>query len=108
MKRDLWLLGIGLGLMGYPLSAQYVHIIQEGDTVTKPTHLIQLVYEEDEADWVVAITVDVQEAERQEGFWFLTSNPKRADFIVKLVREPIQADKKVYLTEREWRIRVDY
>ncbi len=61
-KVKTYLFLAGLGLISSNTNAQYVYIIHPDDTVTKPTHIIDLVYEMGEADWVVAPTVDRQEA----------------------------------------------
>jgi hypothetical protein len=107
-KVKTYLFLAGLGLISSNTNAQYVYIIHPDDTVTKPTHIIDLVYEMGEADWIVAITVDRQEAERQEGMWFFVQDPSKADFLIRIEREPMKDKILVYLTENELRVRVDY
>jgi len=106
VKTSLFFAGLGLVLSN--TNAQYVYIIHPDDTTITPTHIIDLVYEMEEADWIVAPTIDRQEAERQEGLWFFVQDPTKADFLIKIERGPMKDKTLVYLTENELRVRVDY
>lgn len=108
-KVKTYLFLAGLGLITSNANAQYVFIVQPGDTINKPTHRVELVQDINKARWVVTSTVDRQEAERMDGFWFLTRDPSIADFFVDLlVDDPVGERILVYLTENELKVRVDY